>query len=83
MCVLPLYISNVKIFFHLFGKKNAHEMWMALQKIFQNKNKNQILVLEDKLNSTKMIKGEGVTLYLTNFSRVRYELATISVVSHH
>jgi len=25
---------------HLSGKNNAHEMWMALQNLFQNKNEN-------------------------------------------
>ena len=54
-------------------------MWMSLQNLFQNKNENQILVLEDKLKSTKMIKGEGVRSYLTRFSQVRNELVFIGM----
>lgn len=64
---------------HLSKKNNAHEMWMALHNLFQNKNKNWVLVLEDKLNSTKMIKGESVTLYLKRLSQVKDELASIGV----
>ena len=30
---------------HLSGKKNTHEMWMALQNLFYNKNENWVLVL--------------------------------------
>ena len=40
---------------HFSGKNTTHEMWMSLQNLFQNKNENQVLVLEDKLKSTKMI----------------------------
>ena len=48
---------------HFFGKNIAHEMWMDPQNLFKNKNKNQILVLEDNLKSTKLITGERVTSY--------------------
>ena len=64
---------------HLSGKNTAHEMWMDLQNLFQKKNENRVLVLEDKLNSTKMIKGESMTSYLTRLSQVKDELATIDV----
>ena len=56
---------------HLFEKNTTHEMWVSLQNLFQNKNENWVLVLEDKLKSTKMIKGESVTSYLTRFSQVK------------
>ena len=55
---------------HVFGKNNAHEMWMVLQNLFQNLNENRELVLQDKLKSTKMIKGEGTTSYLMRLSQV-------------
>ena len=42
---------------HLSENKNAREMWMDLHNLFQNTNENRVLVLEDKLKSTKMIKG--------------------------
>ena len=64
---------------HLSEKNNAHEMWMALQNLFQNKNENRVLVLEDKLKSTKMIKGEGVTPYLTRLSQVIDELVVVGM----
>ena len=64
---------------HLSRKNIAHEMWMALQNLFQNKNKNRVLVLEDKLKSTKMIKGESMTLYLMRWSRDKDEFVTIGV----
>ena len=64
---------------HLSRKNTAHEMCEALQNLFQNKNKNWVLVLEDKLKSTKMIQCEGVTSYLSRSSQVRDELATIGV----
>jgi len=40
---------------HFFEKNTAHEMWMTLQILFQNKNENRVLLLEDKLKSTKLI----------------------------
>ena len=45
-----------------------------LQNFFQNKNENQVLVLEDKLKSTKVLKGKKVTSYLTRFSQIKSEL---------
>ena len=59
---------------HLFRKKNAHEKLMALNNLFQNKNKNQVLVLEDKLKTTNMIKGESITSYLMRVSQVKDNL---------
>ena len=34
---------------HLSEKNTAHEMWTTLQNLFQNKNENRVLVLEDKM----------------------------------
>ena len=64
---------------HFSWKNNAHEMWMALQNLLWNKKENRVLVLEDKLKSTKMIKSEGMTSYLTRLSQVRDEIAIIGV----
>lgn len=36
-----------------------------------------MLVLQDKLKATKMIPGQGVTLYLTNLSQAKDEITTI------
>ena len=61
------------------GKNTAHEMWMTLQNLSHNKNENQVLILEDKLNSTEMIKGEGLTVYLTRLSQVIDEFVYVGV----
>lgn len=64
---------------HLSRKNTALEMCVALQNLFQKKNKNWVLVLEDKLKSTKNIQGEGVTSYLTRSSEFKDELSVVSV----
>ena len=38
------------------------------------------MVLREKLKSVKMVKGEGVTSYLTRISQVRDELAAVGEV---
>ena len=43
---------------HLSGKKTALEMWMALESLYQSKNENRKLVLQERLRSTKMAKGK-------------------------
>ena len=55
---------------HFYGKNPTHEMWMPLHNFFQNKNENRVLVFEDKLKSTKMLKGDEMTSYLTRLSQV-------------
>ena len=52
-----IIFDNVKdsLIPHVFGKNNAHEMWITLQNFFQNKNENWVLVVEHKFKSTKMI----------------------------
>ena len=42
---------------HLSGKKTAAEMWTALESLYQSKNKNQKMVLPERMRSTKMAKG--------------------------
>ena len=79
--MIILYGVKYSIIPRLFGKNTTHEMSTDLQNLFQNKNNN--LVLEDKLKSTKMIKGEGVTSYLTRLSQVRDELAAVGVKISH
>lgn len=61
-------------------KSSTHEMWKTLQDLFQNKNENRLLVLKDKLKSTKMLDGEGVASYLTRLSQVHDEHAAISEI---
>ena len=46
---------------HVTGKTHAYEMWEALTNLFQNDNKNRKMVLQEKLHSIKMFRGESVT----------------------
>jgi hypothetical protein len=62
---------------HLAEKKTTKEMWDALTKLYQSDNQNRKMALRDKLHSTKMSKGEGVTSYLTRLTQIRDEMATI------
>jgi hypothetical protein len=39
-------------------------MWVALNDLYQGKNENRVMVLRERLRSTKMAKGEGVVHYL-------------------
>ena len=64
---------------HFCGKNTTHEMLVSLQNLFKNKNEKQVLVLEDKFKSTKMLKGESVTSYLMRFSQIKDELISIDV----
>ena len=53
---------------HLSGKKTAAEMWMALESLYQSKNENRKMVLQERMCNTKMAKGEGVVPYLTRLT---------------
>ena len=62
---------------HLHGKKNALEMWKALESLYQSKNENQKMVLQERMRNTKMAKGEGVVPYLTRLSQITDELGVV------
>ena len=53
---------------HLFGKKTALEMWKDLEILYQIKNENQRMVLQERMCNTKMTKGEVVVPYLTRLT---------------
>jgi hypothetical protein len=53
---------------HLTGKMSAQETWAALNDLYQSKNENRVMVLRERLRSTKMAKGEGVVHYLTRLT---------------
>jgi hypothetical protein len=61
-------------------KKNAKEKWDALTKLYQSDNQNKKMALIDKLQSTKMSRGESMTSYLTNLTQVRDEIETVGVL---
>ena len=52
---------------HLSKKKTALEMWKALEGLYQSKNENRKMVLQERLRITKMAKG-GVVPYLTRLT---------------
>jgi 2-phosphoglycerate kinase len=62
---------------HLSCKKTTKDMWEALVKLYQFDNQSRKMLLKEKLRSTKMAKGELVVTYLTKFTQIRDELATM------
>jgi hypothetical protein len=50
---------------HLDEKKRAKEIWDALKSLYEAKNENRKMVLQEKLHSARMAKGENVATYLT------------------
>jgi len=42
-------------------------MWHAVVKLYQDPYENRKMVLKGKLRTIMMMKGEGVTPYLTKF----------------
>ena len=59
------------------GRDFAFQMWESLNNLYQSSNQNRKMVLREKLQSTRMARGESVTTYLTRVSQVRNELATV------
>ena len=62
---------------HLSSKKTTLEMWKALESLYQSKNENRRMVLQERMSSTKMTKGEGVVPYLTRLTQIRDELGVV------
>ena len=65
---------------HLLGKKTTKDMWEALVKLYQSDSQSRKMLLREKLRSTKMAKGEFVVTYLTKFTQIRDELATVGEI---
>ena len=59
---------------HLFGKMTTTEMWTTLESLYQSKNENRKKVLQERMRSTKMAKGEGVVPYITRLTQIRDEV---------
>ena len=62
---------------HLFGKKTALEMWRDLEILYQRKNKNKRMVLQERMCSTNMAKGEGVVPYHMRLTQIRDNLGAL------
>ena len=56
---------------HVRGKRNAHEMWIALTNLYQSTNENRKMVLREKLKTIKMGQTDSVVGYLTKITNVR------------
>ena len=52
-------------------------MWKALKSLYQSKNENQKMVLQERMRNTKMAKGEGVVPYLTRLKQIRDKLGVV------
>ena len=52
-------------------------MWNALESLYQSKNESQKMVLQERMCSTRMAKGEGVVPYLTRLTQIRDELGVV------
>jgi 2-phosphoglycerate kinase len=62
---------------HLTEKMLAKDMWAALSVLYQSKKENRVMVLRERMRSTKMAKGESVVQYLTRLTQIREEVATV------
>jgi hypothetical protein len=62
---------------HMIGKNTAKDMWEALTKLYQSDNRRKMMLIREKLKSTKMAKGDYVATYLTKFTRIKDEMATV------
>ena len=52
-------------------------MWKALESLYQGKIENRKMVLQERMCSFRMAKGEGVVPYLTRLTHFRDELVVV------
>jgi len=50
---------------HIAEKETSKEVWDAIVKLYQVPLENRKMILKEKLRTTKILKGECVTPYLT------------------
>ena len=62
---------------HLPSKTTTTEMWTTLESLYESKNENRKMVLQERMGNTKMAKGEGVVPYLMRLTQIRDELGAI------
>jgi hypothetical protein len=60
-------------------KKIAHEMLAHLKGLFKAKHESKIMALKERIQHTKMSKGESVTAYLTNVKLLLDKLLAVGV----
>jgi hypothetical protein len=54
-------------------------MWVHLKGFFEAKHESRIMALKQRLQHTKMSKGESVTVYLTKVKQLLDELLAVGV----
>jgi hypothetical protein len=62
---------------HLSGNNTTEDVWKASSDLYQPKDENRVMVLRERLRSSKMAKGKGVVPYLTRLTQIGYELAAV------
>jgi hypothetical protein len=60
-------------------KQTTHEMWTHLKGLFEAKHASRIMALKERLQHTKMTKGEGIITYLTKVKQLLDELLAAGV----
>jgi hypothetical protein len=75
-----LYSVRYHLVLHLSEKKLANVMFSTLTNLFQSNNKNQKMVLRDRLKNTKMSKTDSVTSYLTRITQVFDQLGAVNEI---
>jgi hypothetical protein len=61
-------------------KRTAHEMWTRLKDLFEANHEGIIMALKERLQHTKMSKGESVTGYITKVKLLLDELLVVGVI---
>ena len=62
---------------HVRGKDHAFEVWATLTSLYQNSNENRKMALRNKMKTIRMKGSENVVAYLSRFTDLGDELATI------
>jgi hypothetical protein len=76
-----LLLDGVKdhLIHHIGEKNTTHEMWTILKSMFEAKHESKIMALKERLQHTRMTKGEGVAAYLTKVKQMIDELIAVGV----
>jgi hypothetical protein len=60
-------------------KQTAHDMWSHLKGLFEAKHESRIMALKERLQHTRMKKGEGIATYLTKVKQSLDDLLAVGV----
>jgi hypothetical protein len=62
---------------HMSEKKTSYEKWEDSKNLFEAKNANRKMTLNDNLHDLNMDKGEDVSSYLALIAQVKDELVAV------